>query len=229
MANTTIQLKSSGTTANIPALENLANGEIALNYADGILYYRTSAGSVESIRGEPTGLAGEIQFNAGGNFGSSANLAFNSTTKVLTVDHATIASLNIAPYAIAAFDAANTKFASTGGTVTGNMTVTGNILMSGTGYLDVPSGTTAQRPAVPNTGMFRYNSTTGAFEVYTSDWTAIGGSSSSITTNGLFENANTITAAYTISVGNNGLSSGPITMTSNGSVTVPTGSTWTIV
>ena len=122
MANTTIQLKSSGISANIPVLADLANGEIALNYADGILYYRTASGAVESIRGEPTGLAGEIQFNTGGNFGASANLSFNSTTKVLTVDHAIIASLNIAPYAIAAFDKANAAATLSFSTITANGT-----------------------------------------------------------------------------------------------------------
>ena len=122
MANTTIQLKSSGATSNIPDLSALANGELALNFADGILYYRTSTGAVESIRGEPTGLAGEIQFNTGGNFGASANLSFNSTTKVLTVDHAIIASLNIAPYAIAAFDKANAAATLSFTTITANGT-----------------------------------------------------------------------------------------------------------
>ena len=122
MANTVIQLKSSGATSNIPDLSALANGELALNFADGILYYRTSTGAVESIRGEPTGLAGEIQFNTGGNFGASANLSFNSTTKVLTVDHAIIASLNIAPYAIAAFDKANAAATLSFTTITANGT-----------------------------------------------------------------------------------------------------------
>ena len=75
----------------------------------------------------------------------------------------------------AAFDAANTKFASTGGTISGEVTITGNLLMSGTGYLDLPAGTTAQRPSVATTGMFRYNSTTSAFEGYTSTWGSIGG------------------------------------------------------
>ena len=131
-------------------------------------------------------------------------------------------------HANGAFTAANTKFASAGGTISGEVTVTGNLLMSGTGYLDVPSGTTAERPSVATTGMFRYNSSTSAFEGYTSGWGSIGGGSS-ITANGLFENANTITSAYTITVGNNGLSSGPITMSNTGSVTVPTGSAWTIV
>lgn len=37
-----------------------------------------------------------------------------------------------------------------------------------TGYFDLPSGTTAQRPATPATGNIRYNTTTGFAEVYTS-------------------------------------------------------------
>jgi len=35
-----------------------------------------------------------------------------------------------------------------------------------TGYFDLPSGTTAQRPGTPAAGMIRYNSTTGSSEVY---------------------------------------------------------------
>jgi hypothetical protein len=43
-----------------------------------------------------------------------------------------------------------------------------------TGYFDVPSGTTAQRPASPNTGMLRYNTDTGSLEQYTSTgWSAL--------------------------------------------------------
>lgn len=39
---------------------------------------------------------------------------------------------------------------------------------SSTGFFDLPSGTTAERPATPTVGMMRYNSTTGFAEVYTS-------------------------------------------------------------
>jgi len=40
-----------------------------------------------------------------------------------------------------------------------------------TGYFDVPSGTTAQRPASPNNGMVRYNTSTLKFEFYQNgDW-----------------------------------------------------------
>ena len=50
--------------------------------------------------------------------------------------------------------------------------------MSGTGALDVAAGTTAERPGSPNTGMFRYNSTTNQFEGYTNTgWGAIAGGS----------------------------------------------------
>ena len=61
------------------------------------------------------------------------------------------------------------------GTLTG-LTVSGNISMTGTGAIDVPAGTTAQRPGSPSTGLFRYNSTEGEFEGYTaSGWGAIAG------------------------------------------------------
>ena len=42
--------------------------------------------------------------------------------------------------------------------------------------IHVPVGTTAQRPASPAAGYFRYNSTTGDFEGYTDSWGAIAGS-----------------------------------------------------
>ena len=48
------------------------------------------------------------------------------------------------------------------------------------------------------------------------------------TTKGLYEMANTITANYSITSGNNALSAGPVTINSGVSVTVPTGSTWVI-
>ena len=61
--------------------------------------------------------------------------------------------------------------------VTGTFTVSDNILMTGTGAIDVASGTTAQRPGSPSAGMFRFNSQTSEFEGYDgSAWGEIGGS-----------------------------------------------------
>ena len=60
--------------------------------------------------------------------------------------------------------------------VTGTFTVSDNILMTGTGAIDVASGTTAQRPGSPSAGMFRFNSQTSEFEGYDgSSWGDIGG------------------------------------------------------
>ena len=61
-------------------------------------------------------------------------------------------------------------------TVSGNFSVSGDILMTGTGAIDVAAGTTAQRPGSPSAGMFRFNSQTSEFEGYDgSAWGEIGG------------------------------------------------------
>jgi len=49
---------------------------------------------------------------------------------------------------------------------TGVSSFASDILMSGTGEIDIPSGTTAQRSASPNSGMIRYNTTIGQYEGY---------------------------------------------------------------
>ena len=47
--------------------------------------------------------------------------------------------------------------------------------------------------------------------------------------NGYIENANTISVSSTINTGNNAISGGPVTVNSGITVTVPSGSTWTVV
>ena len=46
MANT-IKIKNSGTSANVPAAASLEYGELALNYADGKLYFKTGTSTVD--------------------------------------------------------------------------------------------------------------------------------------------------------------------------------------
>lgn len=61
--------------------------------------------------------------------------------------------------------------ASTGAVTITNTGAVYDANTSSTGYFDLPSGTTAQRPASPATGMIRYNSTTSAYEVYSgTEW-----------------------------------------------------------
>ena len=61
-----------------------------------------------------------------------------------------------------------------------SLTVSGNILMTGTGAIDIAAGTTAQRPGSPSSGMLRFNTTSNEFEGYNgSSWGEIGGSGGS--------------------------------------------------
>jgi hypothetical protein len=129
----------------------------------------------------------------------------------------------------------------TGTTTTTGFTVssdtTGNLVIttsrgfinaaSSTGALAVPSGTEAQRPGGVN-GMFRYNTDASAFEGYTGDsWGAIGGGGGA--TNGIFyANSNTIAQAFTSTPGQNYMSSGPLDMTANVTVTIDTNSVWQV-
>jgi hypothetical protein len=52
MANTTLQIKKSGVTGNVPS--SLEYGELALNYADGKLYYRDSNNTITFIQSGST-------------------------------------------------------------------------------------------------------------------------------------------------------------------------------
>ena len=100
-----------------------------------------------------------------------------------------------------------------------------------TGSAVMPSGTGAQRDGSPTAGYLRFNSDLNSFEGYNgSDWGNIGGGASGGGANSVFyENDTNVTTDYTITSGKNAMSAGPITVDSGVTVTVPTGSTWTIV
>ena len=85
MSNTRITLHSSGVSGNTPSLGVLANGEVSLNFADGILYYKTDSNTLGSIQTtDPAGLNQEIQFNDSGSFGSNSSLTFDKANGILT-------------------------------------------------------------------------------------------------------------------------------------------------
>jgi hypothetical protein len=109
-------------------------------------------------------------------------------------------------------------------------TQSGNVDSSATGYFDLPSGTTAQRPGSPNSGMVRYNSTTQKFEGYGTAWGLLGGGAQGAGVDAVFyENDQTVTGDYSITSGKNAMSAGPITISSGVTVTVTSGCTWTVV
>ena len=101
------------------------------------------------------------------------------------------------------------------------------IELTGTGSLEIPTGTTGERPGSPAAGMFRYNSSTGEFEGYTSAWGSIGGGASAGGV--IYENGVTISSDYTLSTNKNGMSVGPITIDSGATVTIPSGQRWVIL
>lgn len=96
-----------------------------------------------------------------------------------------------------------------------------------------PRMTTAQRSAIasPATGLVVYNTDLGFHEAYNgSGWVSIGdtpggGGPDQV----FFENDQTVTTSYTIRTGKNAMSAGPITIGSGATVTVPSGSVWTVV
>ena len=114
---------------------------------------------------------------------------------------------------------------------TGTATFAGNILMSGTGTLDLPVGTTAQRPSSPNNGMIRYNTTLSRYEGYSgSAWSQIGGGATGGGTDQVFyTNDQSVSTDFTLSGSLNAMSAGPITIASGVTVTVSSGATWTVV
>lgn len=115
------------------------------------------------------------------------------------------------------------------GTFAGTPTFSGNVTFSSTGAIKAPVGTTAQRPS-PVTGMLRFNSTGTSFEGYNgSSWSSLGGAQGGVGNPFVYENDITVTADYTLTSGKNGMSAGPVTIDSGATVTVPDGSTWTIV
>ena len=153
---TPIQLYYSPTTTNTPIAGNLLAGELAINTADGKLFYKDSSNAVQVLA---------------------------------------------------------TKAAAAG-------------LFTGTGTIQVPAGTTANRPT-PAQGMFRYNTDLTQFEGYDgSNWGGIGGAQAG---GAIQVNKDTASVSYTIATGSNGFSVGPVTLASGISVTVASGQKWLVV
>jgi len=108
------------------------------------------------------------------------------------------------------------------------ITTADGVDITGTGALKLPVGTTAQQPSSPTAGDLRWNSDDTSAEIYDgSAWGAVGGGGASTTV--YAEHANTLSENLSIASGNNAVSGGPITINSGYSVTVPSGSVWTIV
>lgn len=122
------------------------------------------------------------------------------------------------------------RFNDTSGNTKVSLNLTTGATYFGTGALGVPVGTEAQRPTGA-AGKIRFNSTVSRYEGHNgTSWSSIGGGATGGGSDEVFfENAQTVSTSYTISTNRNAMSAGPITVADGVTVTVPSGSTWTVV
>lgn len=106
-----------------------------------------------------------------------------------------------------------------------------NPTFTGTEFMLIPKGTTAERPLVPVNGEMRYNTDTEQFEGYQGGaWGQLGGRATGGGGDEVFvENARTVTTNYTLSTGKSAESVGPITIDSGVTVTIPSDERWVIL
>ena len=105
------------------------------------------------------------------------------------------------------------------------------IVTSATGSEIIPKGTTLQRDGTPLAGYLRYNTDTNTFEGYTTVWGSIGGGAGATGAAGdqvFQENSPNVTASYTLSLGKNAGSIGPISILSGVTVTIPASKRWVV-
>lgn len=247
MSNTVIALKKSAIPSSVPS--NLANGELAINYADGKLYYKAANGTISSISGNEPNYFGTV--NAAGTFiiadtpgdiltlvaGSNITISGDALNDTITISAtggsngggASVVTDNVAPVSPSDGDLWwNTDL--------GKMLIyyedsnSSQWVESTPGYL--VSENTVSFLAAFDTANAAYaqantarNHANAAFETANNATGAVGGGNDKI----FWENDSVVTANYSITVGRNAGTFGPITINANVVVTIPSNSTWSVV
>ena len=188
---TPIYLYNSGTATNTPSASNLGAGELAINYADGKLFYKDGSAAVQVIAWKTTpttaggtGLtsytAGDLPYYASGS--ALSKLAIGTANYVLT-------SSGTAPQYVAQ----STLSVGTATNAT-NTAITDNTSSSATWYPTIVSATTGNLPQttsstklsfVPSTGTLTATSHAGAWAGSTIGTTYGGTGLTSFTANGV--------------------------------------------
>ena len=209
---------TSGTGIAVPAGKSTFVYNTGTNVVDALSYF---SGTLISSAATITG--GTINgTSVGASTASTGAFTTLSASGTLGVTGNTALSGNLT------VDGNTTLGNASGDTITLNAataTIPNNLNFNGTGTVRLPNGTTGQRPT-PAAGMIRYNTTSGLFEGYTTQWGGIGGASAN---GAVYENAQSITENYTMTTNFNGESVGPITIASGVTVTIPSGSRYVIL
>ncbi len=188
--------------------------------------YVVSNGTGAAVRSDINGQLAAIVTNNSGATEPTTTYAYqwwaDTTTGLLKIRNAA----NSAWVTVGTLASTNLGLASLAGA-----TFTGDVILGTTTALELPDGTTGQRPGTPVNGMIRYNTTLNQFEGYkASAWGAIGGGATGGSSDDIFyENGQTVTASYQLTANKNALSAGPITINAGVTVTVPSGASWTVV
>jgi len=242
---TPLALYHSATASSAPVAGNLVAGELAINTADGIIYYKDSSGVVQEIAA--TG-GGHLTWDAAnqtvivdatgalrvalGTTGqrpatpSVGDVRYNTTTPGFegyqTIDGAVIGTLT------------NVTTTATATTNTPHNLTSGNtIVMSGctpAAYNGTFVVTVTGIASFTYTMLSDPGSSASVIGSYVyNGWGAIGSGSGTIVGGPIIENNQVISVNYTMTVGNNGESVGPITVDAGVIVTIPTNSRWVIL
>jgi len=232
---TTLQSYYSNTAGHIPTSANLSSGELAVNIADGKLFYKDSNGNVQILA--TNNVANGVFTNVTITGTATINTA-NVTT--LNTANAQITGGSISNVSIS-FDSINntpigntapstgrfTTISASNSIVVGANSTPISVLISTTDALGVPVGNAAQQPANAAAGYLRFNTDTVQFEGYNgSVWGGIGGAQAG---GAIITNNQTATVNYTITSTQNGFSVGPVSVANGVVITISAGSRWAII
>lgn len=235
---TPISLYYSATASAVPLAANLTAGELALNTADGKLYYKNSSNVVTLLASNAaTTNVSSITFGSTGLTPSTSTTGAVTVAGTLVVGNGgtgltslTAGRIPFGAGTSALGNSANLFWDSGNNRLgIGTSSPAVSLAVSATDAILLPNGTTAQRPTGA-AGYIRYNSTTGSFEGYTTAWGSIGGGATGAGGDQIFyQNGQTVNNSYSIPSGQNAGTFGPVTIASGVTVTVPSGSVWSIV
>jgi hypothetical protein len=212
-AQSTLQVTLNGVSGS---LETASSGIIAK--VGGAVAGRTLSTSGNGLTvSDGAGASGNPTFSLTGVAASVANLS-GTGVLALTNSGTTVSGRDL-------LGTANQVSVANGNGASGNPTfaIADNAVFPGTESVQVPAGTTAQRPAVPVNGDIRYNTDTARFEIYAgSSWTTIGAGDGTVTN--VAGTVNQITVANGTTTPQISIATNPV-IPGTGSISVPAGGT----